>query len=137
MAQRAWILAAVALAVLGLAGVALFPGGGPAAGDKLPPVLDVSEPHGDLPAPPTEFSWQRFDGAASYRVTIGDADTVWPLFLRTSVGPRLRIGAAEARAIKPGRVHEWRVEALGLDGEVLAEGLARFRVVPPAGGDRL
>jgi hypothetical protein len=70
-------------------------------------------------------------GAAGYRVRIADADSVWPLFVRSSTGPVLLLEPRESKALTPGRDHEWTVEALNPDGAPIGAGNARFRVLLP------
>ena len=101
--------------------------GGTDAGQP-PPLITLEAPKGEVRGVPELFSWRPFAGAASYRVTVSDADTVWPLIRATTAEARMPIPAGRRRAIRPGRIHEWSVEALDARGTVIGSGTVRFWV---------
>jgi hypothetical protein len=103
-----------------------------AAGEGRGPEQMVSlvAPRGDLDAPPALFAWKPVAGAVRYRVRIADADTVWPLFVRTTDQPSLVLDPGEIPALVPGRMHEWDVEAYDAGGSLVASGGTQFRVRP-------
>jgi len=104
-----------------------------ARGDGLGPEKFISlvAPRGDLDAPPALFTWKPVAGAVRYRVRIADADTVWPLFVRTTDSPSLALDPGEVPALTPGRMHEWDVEAYDDAGSLIASGGTQFRVRRP------
>jgi len=130
-----WIVAA-AVAV----GLIAFLWAGPRRESRLPEPgtnaanVELVAPRGSVDKAPARFEWKAVPGATAYEVRIADADSVWPLFVRTSESPLLLLGAEEATALTPGRVHEWTVEARGAGGEALASGSAQFRVAVPGAG---
>ena len=93
-----------------------------------PPLISLEAPRGEVHATPELFAWQPVDGAASYRVTIGDADTVWPLVVATTTDARFPLPPGKRGAILPGRIHEWTVEALDARGALIGSGTVRFWV---------
>jgi hypothetical protein len=101
-----------------------------AAGEGRGPEQMVSlvAPRGDVDAPPALFTWKPVAGAVRYRVRIADADTVWPLFVRTTDSPALALDPGEIPALAPGRMHEWDVEAYDAAGSLIASGGTQFRV---------
>ncbi|MCU0231344.1 MAG: hypothetical protein MUC67_08180 [Acidobacteria bacterium] len=125
-ARQAAPLLALAAGLLGLAGC----GGAREWAGPPPPLVEIAFPKGEIGAVPDDFRWAAVAGAARYRVTVGDADTVWPLILGTTTEPRLPLPEAKRGAIRPGRIHEWTVEALDARGAVIASGTVRFWVAP-------
>ena len=117
-------LALVASAALPLAGC----GRGGAEGGEPPPLVRLEAPKGEVQGVPELFAWQPVAGAASYRVTVSDADTVWPLLLSTTTEARMPMPPGKRGAIRPGRIHEWSVEALDARGAVIGSGTVRFWV---------
>lgn len=100
--------------------------------------VELAHPKGGVDEVPRRFSWQPVEGAARYRVTIEDADTFWPLVLGTTDVTRFDLPEEKRQAIRPGRIHEWSVEALDGDGRAVAWGGSRFWVGPagePAGAE--
>jgi hypothetical protein len=75
------------------------------------------------------LTWQAFEGAAQYRVMVIDAGTTELLADETVSGPSLTVAAA----LQPGRTYEWRVNALSLDGTLLASGGRLFTLSAEAG----
>jgi hypothetical protein len=124
IAPAALVLALIASATLPLAGC----GGGEADDRSPPPLISLEAPRGEVHATPELFAWQPVDGAASYRVTIDDADTVWPLVVATTTDARFPLPPGKRGAILPGRIHEWTVEALDARGAVIGSGTVRFWV---------
>ncbi len=122
---------AAPLLLLGLALAAGCGRGGERSGPP-PPLIEIEAPKGEVPAVPEAFRWAPVPGAASYRVTVGDADTVWPLFLGTAAEPRLAMPESRRGAIRPGRIHEWTVDALDAGGAVIGSGTVRFWVAAGA-----
>jgi hypothetical protein len=116
---------AAPLLLLGLALVGSCGRGGERSGPP-PPLIEIEAPRGVVPAVPEAFRWAPVPGAASYRVTVVDADTVWPLILGTATEPRLSMPESRRGAIRPGRIHEWTVDALDADGAVIGSGTVRF-----------
>ncbi len=90
--------------------------------------MSLEAPRGEVHATPDLFAWQPVTGAASYRVTIGDADTVWPLVVATTTEARLPLPPEKRGAILRGRIHEWSVEALDVRGATIGSGTVRFWV---------
>jgi len=127
-AAAAPALALVALAAWPLAGCSR----GGTDGREPPPLVRLEAPKGEVQGVPDLFAWQPVAGAASYRVTVSDADTVWPLLLSTTTEARMPMPPGRRGAIRPGRIHEWSVEALDARGTVIGSGTVRFRVAAGA-----
>lgn len=126
---------AAPLLALGLVLTAGCGRGGERSGPP-PPLIEIEAPKGEVLAAPEAFRWAPVPGAASYRVTVGDADTVWPLFLGTATEPWLPMPETRRGAVRPGRIHEWTVDALDAGGAVIGSGTVRFWVAAgpaPAG----
>jgi hypothetical protein len=129
MAERhaAWLCGG-ALALL-LAGCSR--GTPPPAGPGPAAYVRLAEPRGEVEEVPLQFSWEAIAGADEYKVTISDADAVWPLLVHKTKENSLTLTPKEGSAIVPGRIHVWEVEALDSDGLPIATGGVRFRVAPP------
>ncbi len=128
IAPAALVPALIAFAALPLAGCGR---GGPDDGPP-PPLVSLEAPKGEVQDVPELFAWQPVAGAASYRVTVGDADTVWPLVMASTTEARLPLPPDKREAIRPGRIHEWSVEALDAGGAVIGSGTVRFWVASSA-----
>ena len=61
----------------------------------LPPEPTASvtlrAPRGEVKSAPQSFEWEAVPGASQYRVTISDADALWPLFMRTTTSTSLQL----------------------------------------------
>ena len=103
------------------------------AADQPVPAAEVRllAPLGNVGALPPAFTWTPVPSAASYKVTIGDDDALWPIFVRTTTTASLPLDPKDAAAIAAGRVHAWEVVALDAAGNPVARGRARFRVRLP------
>lgn len=124
-------LASTALARALPAALALALAGCGRAGESVrepPPLVTLEAPKGEVHEVPGLFAWRPFPGAASYRVIVSDADTVWPLLLADTREARLPLPPGRSAAIRPGRIHEWTVEALDARGAVIGSGTVRFWV---------
>ncbi len=122
-------LAAI-LVLVAAAGLVLLVRDRGTGGTPFPPrYVNLDQPKGEVAETPVRFTWQPVDGASRYRVTIEDADTFWPLVLGTSDVPAFDL-PEERGAIRPGRIHEWSVEALDAGGATIAWGGARFWIGP-------
>jgi hypothetical protein len=93
--------------------------------------VTLRAPRGEVVAPPREFAWRAVEGAARYRVKISDEDALWPLFVKTLDRGPLVLDDKEVKAITPGRIHIWEVDALDAAGQPIARGTSRFRFTPP------
>jgi hypothetical protein len=90
--------------------------------------VELIAPLGGIAETPRAFTWAPVPSAASYKVTIGDNDAVWPLFVRTTTASSLGLDERDAGAISAGRILMWEVLALDAAGNPVARGSARFRV---------
>jgi len=88
-------------------------------------------PLGGVATAPRAFTWKPVPAAASYKVTIGDDDALWPIFVRTTNEASLPLDEKDSGAIAAGRIHAWEVVALDSRGNPVARGKARFRVRLP------
>jgi hypothetical protein len=95
--------------------------------------VTLRAPRGEVKAVPESFEWEAVPGASDYKVTISDADAVWPMFVRTTASTSLQLDPKQASAIVPGRIHVWEVEACDARGTPIARGETRFRVAPASG----
>ena len=95
--------------------------------------MNLRAPRGEVKSAPRSFEWEAVPGASQYRVTISDADALWPLFMRTTTSTSLQLDSRQVSAIAPGRIHVWEVEAQDSRGSPIARGEMQFRVTPPGG----
>lgn len=91
--------------------------------------LEVTGATGDLPTPPTGFSWMAAPGAERYDVVVLEVDRTI-LWRASTREPRVDLASAVIGQFVPGRTILWEVTARGRDGTILAQsGTQRFRVV--------
>lgn len=91
--------------------------------------LEVTGATGDLPTPPTGFSWMAAPGAERYDVVVLEVDRtiLWRASTRAS---SVDLASAVIDQFVPGKTILWEVTARGRDGTILAQsGTQRFRVV--------
>lgn len=134
--RTAPLLAAAAIvAIVVAAGLAVWVVS--ARGRRAPPPPEVTAtvpllaPLGSVASPPRAFTWTPVPGTASYKVTIGDDDALWPIFVRTTRDSALPLDERDASAIVAGRIHAWEVLALDASGVPVARGTGRFRIRLP------
>jgi hypothetical protein len=105
-------------------------GAGETATPELPRVVLI-EPKGALSEAPALFRWEPVPGAALYRLTIADRDTVWPLARRETDKTSYRFAGQERRMFSLPRSYEWSVEALAVkNGPAFARGEGFFAIMP-------
>lgn len=99
-------------------------------------VLKVVEPLGDQREVPGRLRWERVAGAAGYQTRILAVDDA-ELWQGSSPVASMTLPPEAREAILPGVVYFWTVEALDMDGRVVARsGAARFQVVPARGAEK-
>jgi hypothetical protein len=82
--------------------------------------VQLLSPTGNLPQAPTEFRWEAFQGAASYRVELTDALDK-PLASATSAQPQIQTTAEMSAAMHARMPLKWKVTALDASGKSIAE----------------
>ncbi len=88
----------------------------------------VSEPQGDVDAPPSRLSWIPVREAASYEVRLMEVDNN-VLWKGVSGAPVIELPLEIQQRAVPGKTLVWQVTALNAAGESLgSSGLVRFRV---------
>lgn len=131
---RDTLRAAVLVALAGLALMALIRGGAAVLRETPPPEpprLHLIEPTGLLAEAPARFRWEKIPEAETYRLTLEDDATIWPLAVREIPNGAYIFNETERRSFSAPRKYRWQVEALAADGEtVIARGHAFFGITP-------
>ena len=98
--------------------------------------VDLLEPRGVIDRAPARFEWRPVTNATRYDVRIADDDALWPLFVRSTASAMLLLDPNETRALTPGRIHVWEVDAKDAAGFTIASGSAQFKVGASTGTTR-
>jgi hypothetical protein len=132
MAAAAALLAAIAIGISMYVSDDHKPGiGGPVVGTNLRSgEIRVTTPSGDLSQAPEQLSWEAWQGAASYTVTITGIDIDHTVVWSGETSRSSITVTAEMKAkMVPGKPLDWTVTAKDATGKELATGKSQFRVV--------
>ena len=92
--------------------------------------VEIIGPAGELQEAPAELRWRSVTGASAYRVRLEavDGTEIWQNRVTTA---QVHMPEVIAQRLQPAVSYAWTVEALAVDGHVLARSTpSRFRIAP-------